>query len=251
MATKKGEYSLHTIEVISLVLSVIAIAVAVAAVGISCSTNSCLNSGHPTHTISVYAVGIATGRPSMTTMYVTVNGTGNTTAIATSNLTASLTAFNDSISKYLNYNSSYITTQNYRIYQPYVYNKTENVPYTAAESLVITIPNVGNVSYVLSASSSVPNVYVNSVQAGFNSSQKQELLSESYASAMSNATAQAQAIAGTHKVYVINVTAEHNYFYPYPIIAAASFNETLSNPLYYANLSSITTSVTAIFGYKD
>lgn len=253
MATNKGLDNIRAIEIISLVLSVIAIISVAVVVCISCTNQGILNNGSTTHTISVYASGTVSGKPAQSTLYVMINGTGNTTEIAVSNLSNSLVAFNESVSKYINYNSSYITTQNYRVYQPYVRNNTTNITYTAAEYLMVTIPNLENLSYVLGAFSMIPNVYVNSAQVEFSDSQKQALTAQAYAKAMSNATAQAQAIAGARDIYMINVTAQHGYLNPYPITTAtitSYYKEAPSNPLYYANTSNLTASVNVVFGYR-
>ncbi len=243
-----------TLNIISLVLSIIAILSVFMILFLVSSLfppNSCRQVNHSSpllHTISVSATGTASAAPTQAILYILINGTGGTTAIATANLTATLNAFNSSIAPYINYNISHITTSSYSVFKPYPYNNTANIPYRAQEYLNIGIPDISNLSVFLGVISETPNVYVKSAFASFNEIQKSGLRSSAYIKAMDNATAQASAIAkaeGYSDITMINVTTSNGHIF-LTTIAGIPFHTDLP---YYANKGNLTVSVNAVFKY--
>ncbi len=219
-------------------------------------------------TITITATGSASMPGGGAELYLYVNGTGNTTQSAVANLSRTLSTVNSSLSGYLNGNLSLITTQYFNVGKvtlcvpyPYValpawcsgnYNKTS---YQAYESVSVDIPNAKNATGVLVALSGIPNVYVSSIQAKLTDQQTAALRGEALASAMSNATVQATALAPSGKVSPLNITVNNYYVYPLPysfggtpVAAQAAASSQAVNSLFYSGTSSITESITVVFG---
>ncbi len=199
-------------------------------------------------TITVTASGSAYGSPSQATLSVTINATGATNAQAVANLSSSLDSFNSTIYRYVNGNLSMISTEYFNVYK--IYNRSG---YQATEQVSATIPNISNVSHAIGALSSIPNVYVTYAGAQLSASQIVSLRDIALSNAVSNATRQAQAVAGSSStLYVSNITVDSYYFYPVQLGTAVGAPASSSvSPQFYSGRSHVTESVTAVFRYSQ
>ncbi len=193
--------------------------------------------------ISISADGIEYASPQTATLYATMNGSGESPAIAASSLAVTINEFNFTVLKYIGGNSSGITTQSYSLQK--VYNKTE---YQATESVLVSIPSIDNVSPVLSALSSVSNVYVNQVTAQLSGSQTAAMIKGALVLAVQNATAQAQAIAGNSTLIIDNISVYGNQIYPYAFAASAPAAN--GEQLYFNGRHGVKETVSVEFSYR-
>ncbi|HVC58341.1 MAG TPA: SIMPL domain-containing protein [Candidatus Acidoferrales bacterium] len=201
--------------------------------------------------ITVGASGISYDLPSQATIYVALNGTGNSTAAATANVTKTLNAINNSIGGYINWNQTYVTTTGYSSYK--VYNSSA---YAVFENLVIVIPNIANVSSAISSISQVPNAYISSVQPMLSDQQLTTMRSVALWRALNNATVQAQLLAGpSASIRQTNITVNSYSVVPYPayansfIASAKSAGGSQSSP-YYGGRSKLVESVSVVFTFQ-
>ncbi len=194
--------------------------------------------------ISISASGIAYASPSMATMYVTINGSGYTPAMATANLSETMDAFNSTVLKYIGGNMSGITTQSYSMRK--VYNRTA---YQAAEFVAVSIPNIGNVSPILGSISAINNVYVDQVEAQLSGSQTGAMINDALSQAVQNATSQAQEIAKNSTLTITNISvySTPKYFY-YPLAAAAGAGT--NGQLYFNGRQGVRETVSIEFLYR-
>ena len=233
--------------------------------------------------ITVTASGIAYGYPDQALLYIYANASGSTAASAAANLSATMGALNSTIATYLDNNMSLLQTQYYgdRMVQTTLCNNYTVEPiatassqkplyctslqspgmvvqsstccynvskYAAQEYLVATVPNINSVDAALSAISAVPNVNVQSTSQQFSPSYASALMRSSLTNALSNATEQAQLLAGAGlQVEVVNISIEGSpYFYPVAFSsaqgAAASGGST-----FYPGRSGIVRSVYVLF----
>ncbi|MDE1827682.1 MAG: SIMPL domain-containing protein [Candidatus Micrarchaeota archaeon] len=236
-----------TMQNVSLALSVIAI-LAVAAIALGA-----FNGG--IRTITVTASGIAYGYPDQASISMSVNGTGQTAAAANSNLSATVSAIGNALGPYVGQNFSKIQTQSYDLFKTRVKvcqnitkGPTINLPapfycsaqifngsslyccynqsvYMATQAVTVTIPNINNASSAFSAISNIPNVGMQSLSQSLSQKESAMLMNSSLTSALENATAQAQLLAGSgYTVAVMNISIQGSpYFYsPYANFATAA-----------------------------
>jgi uncharacterized protein YggE len=210
-------------------------------------------------TITVSATGSASGSAAQETLYLAVNGTGITARAATDNLSSTMGTVNTTLLAYVGGNTSMISTTSYSLTRSYNYtfkNGTwTSVPtgYLATESLKVTLPDVNDTGAALNALASVRNVYVSSVQASLSDEQIASLRAQALSSALSNATQQASIVAGGVGIYPMNISVSHYYVYPvYPMYAASGLAgiENGTEPTIYTGVSTVTESVSVVFGYK-
>ncbi|MCL4365293.1 MAG: SIMPL domain-containing protein [Candidatus Marsarchaeota archaeon] len=194
--------------------------------------------------ISISASGIAYASPSMATMYVMINGSGYTPAMATANLSDTMNAFNSTVLKYIEGNVSGITTQSYSMRK--VYNRTA---YQATEFVTVSIPDIGNVSPLLGSISSINNVYVDQVEARLSGNQTSAMINDALSMAVQNATSQAREIAGNSTLTITNVSVygTPRYFY-YPLAAAAEAGT--NGQLYFNGRQGVRETVSIEFLYR-
>ncbi len=181
--------------------------------------------------------------PAQGLIYLYVNGTGGTEHIANDNLSLTLEILNSSVLKYIGGNLSNIVTQNYYI------NKVKNSSeYQAVEYLQITITDVKNMSAVLSTISKINNTYVTGAYAQLSPQQLTNMRTTALSKALSNATAQAEALENNASIKVENITVGQPRF---PVFIAAQTSSASSGAqsgqLFYYGEQGITETVTATF----
>jgi len=192
--------------------------------------------------ITVTASGTSYSYPQSAALYVTLNATGSDAAIATSNLSLTLSQFNYTVAKYIGGNSSRISTQSY--YLQKVWNSSK---YEAVEEVSISVPQIQNVSPLLGTLSLIQNVYIDQVSSMLTSQQVSQLTQSALGAAMQNATAQAQAVAGANSTIIVkNVTISRSYVYPFPTAAAAGSSQ---NPIFFNGREGVEEQVTVLFSY--
>jgi uncharacterized protein YggE len=192
--------------------------------------------------ITVSATGSAQAAPQLATLSVLMNGTGSSPAIATSNLSLTLTQFNYSISPYIESNSSRITAQSYSVYK---YNTSR---YVATESVSVSLPNVLNTSSILGSLSQINGVYIHGVNTQFSREQFNILSQQALSAAMVNATAQAAVLAPNKTLSVRNITISSSYTYPYSFLANTAGAS--KSPIFFSGIEAVTKTVTVVFSYR-
>lgn len=230
-----------------------------------------------THMLSISASGSAYNKSAEAQISVTMNGTGQTSALAVQNLSSTLNKFNSTAYRFLNGNYSLLATTYYSVYKPYSYpcipyagaggimipckentTQTNQSNYVAVEEVTVTLPNINNVSAFLGAMGSIPNVYVTSTYPMLSDKQATMLRSEALAAALANATSQAKALIGNNTILSTNITVNNYYIYPYAYstgggaLAVSNGNATPTttiSPQFYGGLNKVTESITAIFYY--
>jgi uncharacterized protein YggE len=226
--------------------------------------------------ITISATGTASAVPTQGIIYVSAQGRGKTGAAATANLSIALSQMNSSIFRYINGNYSFITTTYYELY-----NQTNNIypvgvagtgsvngsgampsiyPYyfsyngfVATEQLNIIIPNTKNISKAIGALSAINGITVSSASATLSNSQITSLRNAAYASAISNATSQAEILTGNAQLSTQNITVGYYNYYPiaYGVASSSGINSTTPvNPQFYSGTSSITEQINIVFSYS-
>ncbi len=256
---------------VSLIAILVAGAVAVSAIYARPSYAQPGYTGQASHVIAVSATGSASTLPSMAKLYLNVNGSGASTQGATANLSSAIDALNKTINPYINGNLSLIATTYYSVQKntcPYgyypttvstttVYGQTP-VPayqacntsrYTATESLTVTIPGINNASAALTALSGIPNVYVSNINTALSTPQITALRQEALQQALTNATMQAQAVAGNAALSVRNITVSSYNIYPGVYFNAATSGSSGKQATIFGGTSSVTESITVTFNY--
>lgn len=207
--------------------------------------------------ISVSASGTAKGIPSMAEVDIFVNGTGNTTAAATANLSATMAAFNKTVYSYIGGNLSLVKTSYYNVGRVYSYsNKTNVTPvYQAQEYVAVTLPQISKLNSFLTNITGVNGLQVQGVSAELSNSQVSGLRQTALQSAMANATSQAVSVIGN--VAIVNTTISVGSYYavPYPIYASAgnaggTVAKLPQGNLYYNGTTSVYENIDATFYYK-
>ncbi len=197
--------------------------------------------GNSQKTITVRASGTSYGYPEEGIVYLSVNGTGLTPEIATSNLSLSLAKLNYTLSKYAN--SSSIKTTYYSLSK--VYNSTM---YTAVEGIEVDT-SAANVSPVLGAVASVKGILVLSASAKLSNAQTSQLINQALASAMQNATSQAELLAGTNSVTAVNISSYS--YYIYPVYSTGVFSGAAApgaqNPAFFTGTQSVNEQINVVF----
>ena len=208
-----------------------------------------------TNLLAITASGSASYNSSQVQLYVTINGTGNTSRAAVQNISLTLNKFNSTIYNYVEGNLSRISTNNFNVY--HIYNKSS---FEAQEYLTILIPKLGNVSNAIAALSNITNVYVTGATPMLSDSQTSQLRSIALANALQNATAQAHALLGNKTIYTTDITVNNYYVYPmyysgmgssvngYPTNKAG--NSTVMPPNFYGGTNKVTESITVDFYYN-
>ncbi len=204
--------------------------------------------------ISITATGSAKSAPSQATINLEVQGRGQTALLATANLTAGLADANAILQKYVNQNSSMITTGYYSLYNQSGYYYTGYNGYVAQESLSATLPSVSNVSAALAELSSVNGISVSGVSADLSSQQLSSLRTAALKDALANATSQAMALFPSKNLTVRNVTVGY-YSGPivYPLgVATGSVPKpaTAPAPAFFAGTETVSESITVVFSYS-
>lgn len=211
---------------------------------VTTTTNNTLSS------IIITASGAASNKTTEAQIYLTINATGATNAAAVQNISSTVNTFNSTVSKYVNYNMSRISTDYFNVYKNY--NQTG---YTATESLSVVIPSISNASSVILALSSIPNVYVQNVQSALSPSQITSLRSIALSAALANATSQARALIGNNTIYSTNITVNSYYFYPRVYYTSGvssgggSVKLPLNSTIFYGGRNSVTEQLTVTFIY--
>ena len=193
--------------------------------------------------ITVTASGTSYAYPQAATLYVLMNGTGRSAAIATANLSLTLSEFNYTVSKYVGGNLSRIQTQSYLLQR--IWN-TSN--YSATELVSVTVPQIQNVSPLLGTLSLIQNVYINQVTSHLTNDQISQLRQSSLSLAINNATMQAQIVAGNSTVRMMNVTISGSYYYPYPVYSNAESSS--KNPQFFNGVQGVTEQIYTVFSYR-
>ncbi|MDE1767903.1 MAG: SIMPL domain-containing protein, partial [Candidatus Micrarchaeota archaeon] len=201
---------------------------------------------------------------------------------ATANLSVALEQLNSSLYRYVNGNLSNMQTTYYSLNNqtygypcgPYPagvagssngsaaqgvvypcgkYNATSM--YVAQEQITATIPDIHNLSKVIGALSAVNGIHITNAAATLTGQQSSSLRKLAYASAMTNATSQAQALAGNATLSIQNITTSYYNFYPVPYAlgasSAAGINSSIQvNPQFYSGSATVTESITVQFSYN-
>lgn len=196
--------------------------------------------------IVVSASGSAVAAPQLATLYVSMNGTGATTAIATSNLSQTLNVFNSTISPYIGGNTSRINTQSYSLWQ------SKNGIYVATQAVSVSLPNVLNISRILGSLSLVKDVYIQGVGTQFSPQQVNSLTQQALKLAIANATNQATTLSPNKTITIRNISVSRSFYYPYyPLALGASSSVSATpSPLFFSGRSSITETVTVVFTHN-
>ena len=192
-------------------------------------------------TITIRASGAATGYPAEGIVYLEINRTGQTPAIATANLSLSVAELNNTLLKYAN--SSNISTTYYSLSKI-----TNSSMYEAIEGIQVKAGGAA-VGPILGAVSSINGIAVTGASSRLSSKQSAELMAQALSAAMANATSQAEILAGTNSVTAENITS-YSYIYPYPIFASAglaSVPAAPNNPSFFAGTQAVTEQVTVVF----
>lgn len=200
-------------------------------------------------TITVQASGVAYGFADQATMYIYANGTGQTAALANSNLSATTGAVSNVVMGYLNGNTSLIQTQSYNVFKTKIQSCsgsvcTNRTAYQATQTILVTIPSILNVSNVVASLAAIPSININGVSQKISAAMYARLLNDSLSDAVQNATSQAKALAGSdHYVSIMNITTQSvPIFYGLAASSAAPQNST-----YFVGRTGVSRSIIAVF----
>lgn len=190
-------------------------------------------------TIVVRASGSASGYPESGTIYVTLNGTGQTPSIATSNLSLNVAKLNYTLQKYAN--SSSIRTIYYslsKIRNSSMYSATEGVEVDTSAS---------NISSILGSVASISGLSITGATAKLSGSQTDKLIGQALSAAMSNATSQAALLANS-SVTPVNISSYSSYIYPmYAGGAVSSVAFSTQPPTFFIGTQTVTEQITVVF----
>lgn len=217
------------------------------------STLSYTNSTIRLNSLVISASGTVTNKSTQATVYVDINGTGQTNQLAVQNLSNTLQSFNSTALKYINGNLSRISTSYFNTNK--LYNKSG---YEAQESLSVIIPNVNNVSSFIGAISTIPNAYVVGAASTLSAAQISSMRTSALTLALANATSQAQALVGKNNtIYSTNISVNSYNVYPFSYAvgavgggganAAATPITTTITPQFYGSTGQVTESVSVTF----
>lgn len=254
----KSEISLHINPSPVLSFAILFIGIAIFFLGISFLTKA----PHNPVLITVSATGSVNAVPAQAVVYLLLNATGSTSTSAISNLSAASQSLNSTLMPFLNYNSSLIQTLSYSVYAPsrcknyttiypyvpvYCIEPNATVFYVATEYIKVTLPDARGVNLALEQISGVPGLTISNVASELSTQQQASLDQQALALAMSNATSQAQIVAGTGKISLQNVTIENGYiYYPtYGVFSEKSAGST--NASFFPGTASASKTVLAVF----
>lgn len=213
--------------------------------------------------VTISATGTVSAIPEEALIYVSLNGTGNTTASATANLSLTLQKVNATILPLINRNRTLLQTTYYSINKPYqticyptptgtgarpVYPCTPSnfTGYVATEDITITILNSNNVSGIITALSKIPHLTLQSIQPKFSDNETAALDQQALSLAIANATAQARLLTGNNtRLKIENITVQNQYIYPYA--SGSSSASTSNSTIFYPGQTTISKSVIVIF----
>lgn len=226
------------------------------------------------YVIPVRASGAIHAVPTETIINLNVNGTENTSQLATANISSTLNKLNSTLYSYLNGNMSLVKTEAYNIKVIYVINESalslclsnykDNISicksfsstykpvFMVSESLKVTLLNSNRTSDLLGSLASIPNVYINSVSSTLSDKQITEMRLEALKMAVQNATEQAKAVVGNSTLLTLgNVTIDNNNVY-YPVYNTGLSTAESANiaPQYYTGINEVVETITAYFHYK-
>ncbi len=191
--------------------------------------------------ITISATGSASAAPQAAVLYIYANGTGSTTALATANLSQTVSAINSTLYPYVSGNLSNIQTTSYQLGRQY-----NSSLFKATESISATVP-LSQAGAALDSLSTIPNVYLTDVSVQLSGQQSATLRSEALNAAVANATAQAQQIAGPNvRLVVVSVTANGAYY-----VTPGLYTASASNAQIFGGTSSIVESVTVKYSYSS
>lgn len=194
-------------------------------------------------TLTISASGSASGIPQQGMITLYVNSTGTTSAIATANLSLTLLQVNTTLLKYTN--SSGISTNYYSLWK-----EPNSSLYVASEYMGAQLQNVSSITPALQALSAYPNVFVSGVSSQFSNAQTAELSNRALQLALSNATAQAEALTGNAVLTVRNITVNtYHPIFPYTLDASAA-SSGANLPLFFNGKETITETVQVTFAYS-
>lgn len=208
--------------------------------------------------VTVSATGTVTAVPAQAVIYLYANATGDTFAGAAANLSSEISALNSTLMPLVGNNSSRIQTTSYSIYAPGpCYNITPNYYprfycrpvysptfFVATESVAVTLPDSGVANQALEGLSAVPGVTVSNVAAQLSPVQKRIVDQQALSLAMSNATAQAEALAGGESLSVVNISISG---YVYPVYGVSASASKVGNQTFYPGTTTVTKSVFVVF----
>ncbi len=194
-------------------------------------------------TVVVSASGTSYALPENAVLYVTMNGTGKTAAIAAANLSLTLSQFNYTVLKYTNNDSGEISTLSYSLHKQY-----NGTGYVAEESLSVYLPSIDTVNQLLSTLSFIKNVYIDQISAQLSQQQVSEMTKNALTIALQNATSQAEILSNNSTLSLKNITVSEQYrIYPY---VASTSNLGGENQFFFEGRQGVTESVTAVFNYR-
>lgn len=206
--------------------------------------------------LTISASGTASAVPGKAQLSVQLQGKGQTPSAAEYNLSKELIMANATLMKFIEGNRSNIQTTYYQLYNQTGFYYTTYNGYVASEDLSVTIPSIGNVSSALGALSNISGVSVYASSGILSDSQISTLRGEALSQAMSNATAQADALLPGKNFSVSNITVDsYPRIYPLPYALGTSAastavsNSTLS-PAFFNGTETVTESITVVFTYN-
>lgn len=217
-------------------------------------------------TITLTASGSASASPKMAVIQVYMNATGATPGLANANLSSYVDTLNRTLLPFIGGNMSLIQTTSYQISratnctydsnQAYYYCVTNVLPYyVASESFQISVPSIKESSKLITALSNIPDLQMQGVQAQLSTAQQTQLGQAALASALANATSQAQLLAGSGvAIQVENITVEsNNVYYPvyYGLDATASGSGAVNKTAtFYGGSASVQKSIHVVFSIQ-
>jgi uncharacterized protein YggE len=212
--------------------------------------------------ITVSASGSLSANPAQATISLFLNATGSSSASAVSNLSAITGKLNATLTPFIKGNSSMIQTLSYNVYPttnctnfptPYpvyptttIYCTSPRKFYIASEYLLVTIPDASNADPALLGLSAINGVNVNNVAAQLSTQQQASLSQQALTLALSNATSQAQALAGSRQISVMNITVQNSNIY-YPVSGVFAAARASSNQTFFPGRATVTKSVYVVF----
>ena len=214
--------------------------------------------------ITISSSATVTANPAQSSIYLSLNGTGSTSAAAVGNLSTITAKLNTTLAPFLNGNSSLIQTLSYNVYPannctityyPIYPSTTTACPsprkfYVATEYLQVTIPNVGNTNPALLGLSGINGVNINSVSAKLSAQQQANMSQRALALALSNATSQAQAlVTGGRHLSIVNITVQNNYVL-YAGGSVFSSSAPVSNQTFFPGRGTVTKNIYVVFSMQ-
>lgn len=222
-----------------------------------------LNTPQHHFTIMISSSGTVTASPAQAQVYLFANATGNTSASAVANLSSITGAINATIMPLAGYNGSRIQTTSYNVYAPgpcYNYTSPYYYPgrycrpalspifFVATESVTITLPDVNRINDALTGLSQVQGVSINNVAAVLSQQQQTLLGQQALSLALSNATAQAEALTNGARLTVQNITINYGgIYYPFAYGGSVANGKSSYNQTFFSGTATVTKSISAVF----